>query len=149
MIRCLASLMTLFLLTATLGCGTVGSVPKKAGEALGKSVTDFGKGVGAGVDEASEIKVEMSDTLKKMGVTHTIAKGSLGKGKGVTVYILSQSPQQITLVAKALNADKLEIGRSAVDVMFSKDDAQYVTFNFDSDMDSMKVNLFTIDLKAP
>ena len=48
-----------------------------------------------------------------------------------------------------MNADKQEIGRSAVDVMFSKDDAQYVTFNFSDDMDSMKVQSYFIDIKAP
>jgi len=149
MLRRLHLLSSLTLLLATLGCGTVGSVPKKAGEALGKSVTDFGKGVGAGVDEAQEIKVELSDALKRINITHTIAKAASGKNKGVTVYLLSQAPQQLTLTAKAFNADKQEIGRSAVDVMFSKDDAQYVTFYFDDQMDAMKVQTYFIDVKAP
>ncbi len=149
MLRRLPVIASLMLILAALGCGTVGSVPKKAGEALGKSVTDFGKGVGAGVDEAQEIKVELSDTLKKINITHTIAKAASGKSKGVTVYLLSQAPQQLTLTAKAFNADKQEIGRSAVDVTFSKDDAQYVTFHFDDQMDAMKVQTYFIDVKAP
>lgn len=137
------------LLSTLIGCGKGESVPKQAGEALGKTVTEFGKGVGAGVDEASELKVELSEALKKLGVSHTVAKSISGKGKGISVYLLSHHAQTLTLTAKALNADQKEIGRASTDVIFAKDDAQYVNFTFAEEMDSLKVQIYTLDVKAP
>lgn len=49
-----------------------------------------------------------------------------------------------TLLAKAVNSDGVEIGRSRAEVEFQKDDARYVSFPFESEMDSAMVKRYEI-----
>jgi hypothetical protein len=51
-----------------------------------------------------------------------------------------------TVVARAFNADGLEIGRTKKEIVIEKDDAKYVTFEFDSQMDSQMVKQYAIGL---
>lgn len=129
------------------GCGGEGGNAKKAGQAVGETLTDFASGVGTGVDKRMEVSVELSEELARLGLSKTVSKslGVDGTRKGVTVYFISQKATAVNLVAKALNADDQEIGRSTVAVDFGADDAKYVTFHFDAEMDSQLVHRYTID----
>ncbi|RPI73848.1 MAG: hypothetical protein EHM45_20150 [Desulfobacteraceae bacterium] len=51
------------------------------------------------------------------------------------------------MTAKALNMELLEIGRAIVDAAFTADDAKYVTFKLNEEMDAQLVGKCLIDLK--
>ncbi|HEX7375699.1 MAG TPA: hypothetical protein VF278_01240 [Pirellulales bacterium] len=139
----------LALLLAALGCSGEGKA-KKAGQAVGETVTDFAKGIGSGIDKRLEVEVDLSPRVSGLGLSRTVAKaaGIDSQGKGITVYMLSQKAVAGSLVAKALNSEGTEIGRSVVDIDFAEDDAQYITFQFDAQMDTQLVRRYTIDIKA-
>jgi hypothetical protein len=65
--------------------------------------------------------------------------------KGITVYLISETPYKGKLIAKAFDGEDLEIGRSAVDVDFGADDAKYIKFTFELEVDMQLVMRFTID----
>lgn len=125
------------------------SVAKQAGDKVGQVVTEFASGVGQGVDKSMEVTVELSEALTGRGVEMTMSK-SLGMDptrKGISVYLISSQPLKTSLMAKALNKEGQEIGRSVVDVEFGADDAQYVAFPFDAKMDTQLVERYHIDIK--
>lgn len=130
-----------------IGCGKDGeSVADKAGESVGRHVTDFTKGVGRGIDQKMTVEVSLQPEVQALGITNTVAKalGLDSSKKGITVYLISSQSVSNTLVARALNADGLEVGRAKKDVVFKKDDAAYVTFEFDGEMDTQLVKRYTI-----
>lgn len=131
------------------GCGDDDeSGAKKTGRGIGKGATDFVKGMGEGIDEAMKVEVELGPAMIAKGFKKTVSKstGMSTEKKGVAVYITSDNAYSGELRAKALNKAGLEIGRSTVDVTFDKDDAKYVTFMFDDEMDSALVAKYEVDL---
>lgn len=138
-------------LVALAGCGKSDEgLAKRAGSAVGETVTDFASGVGKGVDKQMAVKAELSKTLADRGISTTIAK-SLGinhpDGKGISVYLIAEKPFKATLIARALTKEGLEIGRSTADVELAAEEAKYVTFNFDREMDTQLVDRYPIDAK--
>jgi hypothetical protein len=159
-------LAVLFAVAVFAGCGNGDA--KQTGAKVGQAVTDFATGVGHGVDKGMEVVVELSPEVAAMGLTSTIAKhtesrDSLDKGKGddaktsasrdrrkgISVYIVAKNPVKCELMAKAVNAAGHEIGRTTTAVEFSADDAKYVVFGFDSEMDTQLVAKYLIDAKNP
>ena len=143
--------ITLFGLVTTLlvGCGKGGdSIADKAGEAVGKHVTDFTKGVGRGIDKQMTVEVSLTPEVQALGLTNTVAKAlGLDAGKkGFTVYLTSSQSVSNTLVARTLNDDGLEIGRCKKEVVLNKEDAAYVKFEFDDEMDTQLVKKYAIGL---
>jgi hypothetical protein len=135
-----------------VGCGknsTDDSIAKKAGNKLGETLTDFTTGVGSGIDKQMTVKVDLSEKLKAKGIKKTIAKlGGMDSGTNkLIIYFISEQAQKLTIVAKALNKEGQEIGRSVIEASFSKDDGKYLTFNFESEMDKLLVDKYSIDLK--
>jgi hypothetical protein len=133
------------------GCGKSGdeSLAKRTGNKLGEAMTDFASGVGGGVDKQLTVDVELSDALGKQGFSKTVAK-SLGldiSGKGISVYLIAENAYQGELIAKARNEAGQEVGRSVVEVEFKADDARYVKFLFDDQVDMQLVKRFTIDAR--
>lgn len=139
---------SILVLGFAFGCGDQeGSVAEKAGTTVGEALTDFASGVGEGVDRRLEVTVELSTRCSEAGLSKTVAK-SLGLKEGITVYFTSEKPFTGQMVAKAINEDGQEVGRSKIDVEFEADDAQYVTFPFDSQMDSQLVEKYLVDIPA-
>jgi hypothetical protein len=140
-------------LVVVAGCGKHDeSAAKRAGNAVGETVTDFASGIGKGVDKKMTVNVELSKPLSDRGLSKTVAKLAETEkhahvSKGVSVYLIASKPFKSKLVAKALDGDGLEIGRSTVDVDFAADDAKYVNFTFDPQMDRQLVAKYVIDLK--
>lgn len=123
----------------------------KIGQTVGKNVTQFAQGVGAGVDNQLQVEIELSQRLTEAGLSHTVAKqqGSLdNKSKSISIYLISKSPLETQLIAKAYNAQNQEIGRATTDAKFAQDDAQYVTFAFPVEMDRQLVTKYSIDSRA-
>jgi len=141
---------TLFcLLTALLmGCDKKDeSIAMKAGEKIGQQVTDFTKGVGKGIDQKMMVQVSLSPQVQALGLTNTIAKSlGLGGTNGISVYFIASQSISNTLVVKALNWEGVEVGRARKLVVMQKDDATYVTFSFEDQMDMQIVKSYVIGL---
>jgi hypothetical protein len=132
-----------------VGCGKDGeNLADKAGESVGRHVTGFSKGVGRGIDQKMTVEVTLRPEVQALGLTNTVAKAIAldSAKKGITVYLISSQSVSNTLVARALNADGLEIGRARKDVVLKNDDAAYVTFEFEGEMDAQLVKRYTIGL---
>ncbi len=138
-------------LAVVCGCGKQDeSVARKAGSKVGETLTAFASGVGKGIDKQMVVTAELSEELTKQGITKTISK-AIGMDhqnqKGISVYFIAKAELKAKFIAKAVNKEGMEIGRSVVDVEFAIDDAKYVTFQFDGDMDTQLVDKYLIDLK--
>ncbi len=132
-----------------IGCGKKDdSLANRAGESIGKQLTDFTKGVGKGIDQKMSVEVSLRPEVLALGLTNTVAKslGSDANKKGISVYFIASQSISNTLIARALNADGAEIGRSKKPVVMQKDDAAYVTFEFDGEMDTAMVKKYAIGL---
>lgn len=137
-------------IVSIMGCGKGGGA-KNAGQKMGETFTDFTSGVGKGIDKRLEVSVELSDALADFGVRKTVSKSTVldrGQKKGITVYLIAREPVKLSLTGKAQNEEGDEIGRSKVTVEFAADDAKYVTFPFDPEMDSQLVHKYIIDGRA-
>ncbi len=124
------------------------SLAKKAGSKLGETVTDFASGVGKGVDRQMVVEVDLGPSVVEKGLTKTIAKSSGLEGpKEISVYLVSSAAVKGVLVAKALDEKGGEIGRASENVEFTADDAKYVTFKFQEQMDSQLVKKVVLEFK--
>ncbi len=142
--------ITIISLVAALlvGCGKKeDGIAKKAGEVIGQQVTDFTKGIGKGYDQKMMIQVSLTPQVQVLGLTNTIAK-SLGVGStnGISIYFIASQSISNTLVARALNAEGVEVGRAKKSVVMQQNDATYVTFNFEEQMDTGMVKRYEIGL---
>jgi 3-hydroxyisobutyrate dehydrogenase-like beta-hydroxyacid dehydrogenase len=140
-------LLFLLLLALAAGCSkSSDNLVGKTGEAVGEKITDFAKGVGKGIDQKMAVNVTLRPEVQALGLTHTVAK-SLGldtSKKGITVYLIAARPVSATLVAYAVKSDGVEIGRARKKLELGKDDAAYVTFEFDPEMDTTAVSKYLI-----
>src|SRR6185437_9478051 len=105
--------------------------------------------VGTGYDKRMVVAVELTENVTGLGLSKTVSKntGIDGKQKGISIYFVSQHAVTAALVAKTLDAEDQEIGRSIVEVDFAADDAKYVTFQFDAEMDRQLVSKYLIDAR--
>lgn len=124
------------------------SLVKQAGAKVGETLTEFAAGVGAGVDTKMTAPVELSPDILEKGLSRTVAKSLALDSieKGFSVYLIAKRPVTGTLVAKAFNKSGEEIGRSKVKIAFESEDAKYVSFTFDRQMDSSLVAKYLIDI---
>ena len=143
------SLTAVLVLLAALACDKQRNetVVKQAGSKVGEALTEFASGVSKGVDTKMVVAVELTPAVTAKGLSRTVAK-SLGMDgdKGFSTYIVSKAPFRGTLVARALGGSGEEIGRARQGVSFERDDAKYVTFKFQPEMDTGLVAKYVIDL---
>ncbi len=126
------------------------TLSEKAGEKIGKTVTGIGKGIGEGIDQQLEVEVEMSEAMSALGMEKTVAKrfGVAALKKGYTVYMIANKPTTAKVISKALNDRGMEIGRSVQEISFEADEAKYIDFKFEKQLDMPSVAKFTLDVKA-
>lgn len=137
----------ILLMAILCGCSDKeGSTAKKAGARVTETLTDFASGMGEGFDKKMEVQVELTEECAQAGLSKSVAK-SLGMKQGISVYILADKPFVGNLLAKAYNAEGQEVGRVKVAVEFEADDAQYVAFPFDQEMDSQLVKKYSVDVR--
>lgn len=143
--------VTVILLAAMFlagGCGKGDeSAAKRVGKKVGGAAVDFGSGVGKGVDEKMAAKVELAAELTKQGIAVTASKGLGLEQKGVSIYLTTKTPLKGTLIAKALNKEGLEIGRSVTEVDYAADDGKHANFVFEKEVDTQMVDKYVVDLK--
>lgn len=143
-----ATILLFISVLLSTGCGKEGDkLADKAGQTVGQHLTEFTKGVGKGIDQKMLVDVTISPEVYGLGLTNTFAK-SLGLDehrKGFSVYFIASQNVSNLLVARAFNAEGLEIGRSKKDVAMQKDDAAYVVFIFPDEMDSQMVHRYSIE----
>lgn len=97
------------------------SLAKKAGEVLGKQVTDFTKGVGEGIDKKMAVHIVLTPHLQAIGLTNTIGKYlGIGSTNGIAIYFIASQNVSNTLVARALDDKGVEIGRAKKTTRFAK-----------------------------
>jgi hypothetical protein len=131
-----------------VGCGKKEEgIAKRVGEAIGQQATDFTKGVGKGIDQKMMVQVSLAPQVQALGLTNTIAKSlGLGSTNGISVYFIASRSISNAVVARALTSDGVEVGRSRKPVVMQKDEAGYVTFTFDDQMDRAMVKRYEIGL---
>lgn len=150
--KVLVSLALLGLCLGPLACKRKDSAAKSVGSAVGEAVTGFGKGVAKGVDLQLETKVQVTDGLKKAGLSCTTAKlvhDARSDATTLTVYLLSAQAVKGDVLAKAINEAGNEIGRALMSVDLPADGAQYVNFTFPKEMDSQLVDHYLLGEVKP
>ena len=60
------------------------------------------------------------------------------------MYVVADKAFKGKLVARALDAEGTEIGRASAEAEFAADDARYVTFQFNEEMDSQLVRTYAV-----
>jgi hypothetical protein len=122
------------------------SLANKAGDKVGQVLTDFAGGMGKGIDKQMLVKVELSDELSKRGLTMSVSKQDSLAAKTVVLYLIASKNFNGKLLAKAINEQGLEIGRTTAFLKLGKDEAKYVSFKFHNEMDSQLVKSYQVSL---
>ncbi len=135
------------LVLALSACGEDRSLSQKAGSAISGTATDFVAGLGEGVDKRMALKLDVDPSVAASGMTVTLGKSRGMGSKDASVYVVATRPYTGAFLARALDESGTEIGRSRVDVEFTADDAKYVNFVFNEEMDSQLVRSYGISLR--
>jgi hypothetical protein len=110
----------------------------RLGEALSQQVTDFSYKPSRGPDGSMSmvVPVSMTPQVQALGLTNTISKPiGIVTTNGIAIYFIASHSISNTLVARAVNASGVEIGRTKKLVVMQKDDHYYVNFDFDEQTD--------------
>lgn len=132
---------------ALSACGEDRSISQKAGSAISGTATDFVAGLGEGVDKRMSLKLDVAPEIVSNGMTVTLGKSRGMGSKDASVYVVATKPYKGAFLARALDESDAEIGRSRVEVDFPADDAQYVNFTFNEEMDSQLVRSYALSLR--
>lgn len=123
----------LFLIPAASLLFSCGHAVNDAGNAAGKTASEFVKGVGKGIDAATEVKLQLPQALTEAGLTFgksTVSSANEGTDNVLDVYVIYKKEFSGTLTAKVFDVKKEEIGRATATVQGKANDANYVTFTF-------------------
>lgn len=115
------------------------------GEAVGKTGSEFVKGVKEGIDRTYDCTVVVSEELKKAGITtgkFIIASdsGSATNNK-VSVYLIFSKDVNRSVSARITDAAGKEYGRNSKQIKATKEEARFIDFVFDrrTDIESRSV----------
>lgn len=109
------------------------------GEAVGKTSSEFVKGVKEGIDETFGCKVVLSENLVNGGLStgkYFITNDSSTATKNkVSVYLIFSKDFTGTITAKVTDEANMEYGRKPVQVKAKQGDAFFVDYIFDKRTD--------------
>ena len=91
-----------------------------------------------------EKSVTLGSSVVEKGISMTSSKSDQAK---VEVYLITRDSVEGELLAKALNANGKEIGRSKQMLNLGKDDAKLITFTFDASVNLEEVTRFMLDFR--
>jgi len=137
----------LALALALTACKDDRSVSQKAGSAITGTAADFVAGLGEGVDKHMNVTLQADPSLAARGLTVTLGKSRAMGSKESAVYVVAENAFTGTLVARALDSNGTEIGRASAEQEFVADDARYVTFHFNEEMDSQLVRAYAVSAR--
>jgi hypothetical protein len=105
-----------------------------AGQTVGKSAATIAKSVKSGIEQATKIKIDLSENLKNRGLsTGKITLGSKGgRHNMLNVYLIFDKKISRNVTMKVMDAEGLELGRTKVLVKGEAGDAKFVDFVFDT-----------------
>jgi hypothetical protein len=106
-----------------------------SGEIVGKTVSEFSKGVSTGVDETFEIKIDAAPELAQEGISlGKIELKSINGGHDnlVNTYLIFSKDFKKSLVLKAFDSKNLEMGRSVLKIKAKANDASFYGFALDT-----------------
>ena len=109
-------------------------VIKGSGEIIGKSVSEFGKGVTEGVEETFEIKITTSEDLKSSGIelgNIEFKNESIGTDNLLSVYMIFNQNFNKRIQVKVYDHNGLEMGRSSNTINANSGEAKFYDFKFD------------------
>lgn len=130
------------------GCGSKEeSLSQRTGSAVAGAATDFLSGVGEGIDKRMAVELDIDPGLAERGLEVTLGKDRGLGTNAAAVYVIAARSFEGKLMAKALDAEGKEIGRSTMDVAMEADDAQYVNFSFGQEMDSSLVRRYAVSVR--
>ncbi|MCL2315044.1 MAG: hypothetical protein FWC28_07340 [Proteobacteria bacterium] len=135
------------LLLVLAACDENKSLSQKTGSTIGRSAVDFVAGLGEGIDKRMVVKLDVDPALAAKGLSTTMGKSRGVGSKDASVYIVAGKPFKGTLMVRAMDEAAVEIGRSQVEVEFAADEARYVTFSFNEEMDSQLVRSYLLSLR--
>lgn len=122
------------------GVNTVGNV-------AGQTAGEFIEGAAKGVEKAFDVKVTLSEDLKKQGLDlgkTYITSDSTATDNLLMVYVIFNNDFSGTLKAKVFDDKQLEMGRAAVVVEGKKDEAKFIEFHFDKRTNIDSKNVLTV-----
>ncbi|WP_422505327.1 hypothetical protein [Stenotrophomonas sp. GZD-301] len=135
------------LVLALAACKDDASMSQKAGSAISGTAADFVAGLGEGVDKRMNVTLQPDPALAARGLTVTLGKSRGMGSKDAAVYVVADKPFKGKLVARALDAEGTEIGRAVSEQEFQADDARYVNFQFNEEMDSQLVRTYAVSAR--
>jgi hypothetical protein len=135
------------LVLALAACKDDASMSQKAGSAISGTAADFVAGLGEGVDKRMNVTLQPDPGLAARGLTVTLGKSRGMGSKDAAVYVVADKPFKGKLVARALDAEGTEIGRAVSEQEFQADDARYVNFQFNEEMDSQLVRTYAVSAR--
>jgi hypothetical protein len=141
------TIMVIALALGLVACKDDTSVSQKAGSAISGTAADFVAGLGEGVDKRMNVTLQADPGLAARGLTITLGKSRGMGSKEAAVYVVADKAFNGKLIARALDAEGTEIGRASADVEFAADDARYVTFQFNEEMDSQLVRSYAVAVR--
>ncbi len=105
-----------------------------AGQTVGKSAATIAKSVKSGIEQATKIKIDLSENLKTRGLsTGKITLGSKGGRHNVlNVYMIFDKKINRNVTMRVIDAGGLELGRTRVLVKGEAGEAKFIDFVFDT-----------------
>ena len=139
-----------FVAIAIFSCSTdtIKDGINKAGDVAGQTAGEFIEGASRGVEKAFDVKVTLSEDLKKKGMElgkTYITSDSLATDNLLMVYVIFNQDYSDTLKAKVFDDKQLEMGRTSVFVNGKKDEAKFVEFHFDKRTNIDSKNVLTVE----
>ena len=115
---------------------TVRDAVNTTGELVGQTAAEFADGVADGVTKTFDCNLETAKTLRdkgveggKFGITNDSTSAYNNK---LTVYLIFNNDFDGTVLAKIIDKDGKEYGRTRKDIKAQKTDARNVDFVFDA-----------------
>jgi hypothetical protein len=120
----------------------------KAGNVAGQTAGEFIEGASKGVEKAFDVKVSMSEELKKQGLEFGktyITSDSSSTDNLLMVYVIFHKEYSDTLKARVFDDKQLEMGRTTAIVQGKKDEAKFIEFHFDTRTNIDSKNVLTVE----
>ena len=111
-----------------------GSAIDSGAQAVGRTASDVVNNIDKGISESAKIDIQLSDDLKKNGLSfgkYYFRSGNEGNQNILSLYLISDQNVDRKLSAKLYDKKGVEMGRAKLAVKQQKGDAKYHDFVFD------------------